>query len=129
MRTKVAYRKHTSPHNFKTRPQLYRLNQVTIAQFKVNLTLIFSRESDLNLEAIPDMPTEQDMKRLFLHSKTPKATSTSSNVSDAVVTDEDEESIEDPEVFVNEPCIVIRDTRNGRQWYVGICLSGYSDGS
>ena len=115
--TEVAYRKHTSTHDFRTRPQLYRLiNQVTTIQLKVNLTLILSKASDLNSEAIPDMPTEQDMERVFLHSQTPKATSTSSNISDEVVTNKDEESVEDPEVFVNEPCIVIWDTRNGREW-------------
>ena len=70
LRTEVAYRKHTSPYDFKTRPQLYRLNQVTTAQFKVNLTLILSTESDLNSETIPDMPTEQDMEGVFLHSQT-----------------------------------------------------------
>ena len=78
LRTEVAYRKHTSPHDFKTRPQLYRLNQVTTAQFKVNLTLIHSTESDLNSETIPDMPIEQDMERVFLDSQT--TTPTSSNV-------------------------------------------------
>ncbi len=30
LRTEIAYRKHTSPHDFKTRPQLYRLNHCTI---------------------------------------------------------------------------------------------------
>ena len=29
--TEIAYWKHTSPHYFKTCPQLYRLNQVTTA--------------------------------------------------------------------------------------------------
>ena len=96
LRTEVAYHKHTSPHDFKTHPQLYRLNQVTTAQLKVNLTLILSTESDLNSEAIPDMPTEQDMEHVFLHPQTPQATSTSSNFSDAVVTNKDEESVEDP---------------------------------
>ena len=47
-------------------PQLYRLNQVTTAQFKVNLTIILSTESDLNLEAISDMPTEQEIEHVFL---------------------------------------------------------------
>ena len=75
------------------------------------------------------MPTEQDMERVFLHSQTP--TATSSNVSDAVVTEEDGENVEDPEVFVNEPCGVgvIWDTSNGRQGYVGICLSDDGDGT
>ena len=128
LRTEVAYRKHTSPHDFKTRPQLYRLNQVTTAQFKVNLTLILSTESDLNSETIPDMPTNrQDMERVFLHSQTTQPTS--SNVNDVLITAEDRESDEDPEVFVNEPCIVIWDTSNGRQWYVGICLSDNGDGN
>ena len=51
------------------------------------------------------------MERVFLHSQTP--TATSSNVSDAVVTEEDGENVEDPKVFVDEPCIVIWDTSNG----------------
>ena len=66
---------------------------------KVNLTLILSTESDLNSEAIPDMPTEQDMERVFLHSQTPKTTSTSSNFSDAVMTNKDEESVENMRSF------------------------------
>ena len=87
LRTEVGYRKNTSPHDFKTRPQFYRLNQVTTAQFKVNLTLILSTESDLNSETIPDMPTEQDMEQVFLHSQT--TTPTSSNVTDVLITAED----------------------------------------
>ena len=73
--------------------------------------MILSTESDLNSETIPDMPTEQDMERVFLHSQT--TTPTSSNVNDVLITAEDRESDEDPEVFVNEPCIVIWDTSNG----------------
>ena len=67
------------------------------------------------------------MERVFLHSQT--TTPTSSNVNDVLITAEDRESNEDPEVFVNEPCIVIWDTSNGRQWYVGICLSDNGDGN
>ena len=47
LRTEVAYHKHTSPHDFKTPPQLYRLNQVTTAQLKVNLTLALKRPAQL----------------------------------------------------------------------------------
>ena len=67
------------------------------------------------------------MERVFLHSQTTQPTS--SNVNDVLITAEDRESDEDPEVFVNEPCIVIWDTSNGRQWYVGICLSDNGDGN
>ena len=122
LRTEIAYRKHTSPHDVKTRPQLYRLNQVTTSQFKVNLTFILSTESDLNSEAIPDMPTEQDMERIFLNSQTTSAASTAA-VSDAVVNAD----VDDPEVLVNEPCIVVWDTSLGRQWFVGICISDDGD--
>ena len=40
-------------------------------------------------------------------------------------------AFEDPDVFVNETCIVIQDTctSNGRQWYVGICLCDDVDGT
>ena len=39
------------------------------------------------------------MEYVFLHSQTP--TAASSNVSDTVVTEEDGENVEDPEVSVN----------------------------
>ena len=36
---------------------------------------------------------------------------------------------EEAEVTVNEPCIVIWDTENGRKWYLGICIPEEMDGS
>ena len=72
------------------------------------------------------MPTEQDMEQIFLHSQTISAASTT--VSDAVVNaDVEEGSVDDPQVLVNEPCIVIWDTSLGRQWFVGICISDDGD--
>ena len=45
--SEVAYRKHTSPHDQKARPQLYRLNQITTVELKINLALILTSETDM----------------------------------------------------------------------------------
>ena len=65
LRNEVAYRKHSSVHDQKARPQLYRLNQVTTAELKINLTIILTSDTDIQHETLPNMPTEEDMERVF----------------------------------------------------------------
>ena len=122
LRTEVAYRRHTSPRDFQARHNLYRLNQVTTAEMKVNLSLILTSETE-HIQTLPDMPTEEDMLRVFklnmFDAEPQEPTKTDKSSPKAVVTE--------PEVEINEPVIVIWDNKNGREWYVGICISDHND--
>ena len=44
LRNEVAYRKHTSVQDQKARPHLYRLNQISATELKINLHLILTYE-------------------------------------------------------------------------------------
>ena len=116
LRSEIAYRKRTS-NDAKTRPQLYRLNQLSTAEMKVNLTLILTTETEIDATSIPEMPTEDEMKSIFFGSDS------------VTIKQLESESLPEPEVTVNEPCIVIWDTNTSRQWYLGICVSEESDGT
>ena len=113
LQNEIALRKHTS-HDAKTRPQLYKLNQISIPQMKANLTMILNTECDMTSKTIPDMPTEDDMVRILLNSTMPDQEDTSLNSQQV--------PSQQIEVAVNEPCVVIWDTSSNRQWYVRICI-------
>ena len=85
LRSEVGYRRHTSPRDFQTRPNLYKLNQVSAAELKMNLTILLTTEAE-NMQAVQDMPTEDDMIKIFqLHADKPsdeKTTTESSETSD-----------------------------------------------
>ncbi|KAK6179055.1 hypothetical protein SNE40_011501 [Patella caerulea] len=114
LKSEISYRKQTS-NDTKTRPHLYKLNQLSTAEMKINLTLMLTTETDMADINIPDMPTEDDMSLIFF------------GVNKINKQSPEREQISEPEVTINEPCVVIWD--NGRQWYVGICISEDTDGT
>jgi len=123
LRTEVSYRKQTSPRDYLARPHIYKLNQISTLELKINLTLILTSESGNNIGDLPDMPTEEDMTQIFNITKVQAAQSSSSIVKAPI------SYVSQPEVPVNEPCIVIWDVGNVRQWYVGICMNDNDDGT
>ena len=121
---------HTG-NDAKDRPQLYRLNQLSAAELKIYLTLILTTETEMNSTRIPELPTEDEMKLAFFgsDSNADGATNTIDTTSNNQELESESISPEEAEVAVNEPCIVIWDTGNGRKWYLGICISEEIDGS
>ena len=101
--SEVAYRKHTSPYDQKARPQLYRLNQITTVELKINLALILKSETDMVQETLSNMKTEEDMKRMF-NLNGPNAAIPETAPSEQSATDIPNKKTE---VNINEPCIVI----------------------
>ena len=97
LRNKVAYRKYTSPHDQKARPQLYRLSQITTAELKINLALILTSETDMMQE---DLTKHANRRRHGAH--VPETAPTEQSVTYV--------PNKEPEVNINEPCIVIWDT-------------------
>ena len=88
---------------------------------KINLTLILASELE-NPNILPDMPTEEDMMEIFYVSENQATPSSSSPV-----TPSSNVRVSEPDVAINEPCIVIWDVgtvtvRQWYHWYVGICL-------
>ena len=125
LRTEVAYRKHTSPHDQRTRPMLYKLNQVSLAELKINLTLILTSDSETLGDNIPSFPTEEDMEQAFKLHVDEQANPNTISIEEK----KKEVQNKDPEVHINEPCIVLWDINEKRQWYVGICLADHEDGT
>ena len=121
LRTEVSYRRRTSPRDFQARPSLYKLNQVSTIDLKVNMTLILTSEAE-GVQCVPEMPTEDGMMQIFIdeagHLDEP-----------AVSGEKSAQNKLEPDISVNEPCVVIWDIDNIRQWFLGICLSDNSDGT
>lgn len=124
LRTEVSYRRHTSPQDFQARSTLYKLNHLTVAEFKINFALILTNETE-NIQSIPDMPGEEDMIKVFNLQD-----NTDNDCENTVVTPQSEIiPVYPTEVAINEPCIVLWDINNQRQWYMGICLNDNDDGT
>ena len=103
LHSEVAYTKHTSLHDQKARLQLYRLNQITTAELKINLGLILTSETDMMQETLPNMLTEEDIKHMF-NLNGPNTAIPETAPSKQSATDIPNK---EPEVNINEPCIVI----------------------
>lgn len=71
---------------------------------------MLTSESDI-VSALADMLTEGDMRQVLNITEFQPAASKSKVVSDAAV----------PDIVVNEPCVVVCDVNNVRQWRLGIC--------
>ena len=113
LRTELSFRKHTSHRDYLARSYLYKVNQITETEMKVNLTLLLSNDADI--ETLPDLPSEDDIVNAFHLQETEKDTGQSTS---------QRESDNDVDVMVNELCIVIWDDKPGqRNWYVGMCRS------
>ena len=82
LRTELSFRKHTSHRDYLARSYLYKVNQITETEMKVNLTLLLSNDADI--ETLPDLPSEDDMVNAFHLQETEKDTgqSTSQRESD-----------------------------------------------
>ena len=90
-------------HDQKARPQLCRLNQITTAELKINVALILTSKTDMMQETLSNMTTEEDMKQMFnLNGPNTAIPETAPNEQSATDIPNKE-----PEVNINEPCIVI----------------------
>ena len=101
-----------------------------MAELKVNLTLLLTSETALQLQRIPDLPTEEDMLRVLdISVSGPGQSSTHKNNTTQTLeeTDLQTQQPDSPEVYINEPCIVILDSVDKREWFVGICISDNND--
>ena len=114
LRTELSFRKHTSHRrDYLARSYLYKVNQITETEMKINLTLLLSNDADI--ETLPDLPSEDDIVNAFHLQETEKDTGQSTS---------QRESDNDVDVMVSELCIVIWDDKPGqRNWYVGMCRS------
>ena len=107
LRVEILYRRHTSTKDVSNRPHLYKVNQLSLAEMKINIvTLITNQVSDLS--EIPTLLTEDEAMQLM---SIPNTTT-------------EKESSDQPTEFepkINEPCIVIWDEIDERKWYVAMC--------
>ena len=69
----------------------------------MNLTLFLTKKSDVSSEAPSEMPTEAEMEKILL-SETRNEMNKQSETSP------------EPEVTVNEHCIVVWDFKKSRKW-------------
>ena len=95
--------------------------------------MLLTTETEMSSTCIPELPMEDEMKLAFFGSDSNADGATNTNTIDTTSNNQESESEsippEEAEVTVNEPCIVIWDTENGRKWYLGICISKEIDGS
>ena len=96
----ISYRRHTSSKDFQLNPELYKVNQVSVAEMKVNLAMLLSNEHVSDVDYQLQFPSEEDiMKVLQSNNQTVHSPS----------------SVEFP---INEPSVAIWNEENGRQWYI-----------
>ena len=104
LRVEISYRKHTSLKDFQTSPELYKINQLSTCEMKVNLAILLTDDHNPDLtNDVLQFPSETAMVSVLQGS-----------------TKEVPESDQNNEYALNEPCIVIWDVEYGREWYVGI---------
>ena len=96
LRTELSFRKHASHRDYLARSYLYKVNQITETEMKVNLTLLLSNDADI--ETLPDLPSEDDIVNAFHLQETEKDTGQSTS---------QRESDNDVDVMVNELCTVL----------------------
>ena len=108
LRAEILYRRHTSTKDFQNRPHLYKVNQLSLIEMKINIaTIITNPVSDL--KEIPTLPTEEEVMQMITVRNEPMK----NNITAL--------GIENFEPKVNELCIVMWDEKNIRNWYVAMC--------
>ena len=127
LRTEVSYSKHTSPSDCQAHKHLYRLNQISTAELMVNLTLILTSDT-ANIETLRDMPTEEDMIKVFKLDVQHVEKPDDAGLQELPAASQPA-AFSEVELEVNEPCVVVWNTNDRQQWFVGICISDHNDGT
>ena len=106
LRNEILLRKGMCKRDHREQPDLYIVNNMTVAQMKVNLGILLSgdHEQDCDSDVLfPDLETMLSVLDVPLEDATPTA----------VTNDEDE-------VLLNVPYTAIWDYASGREWCIGM---------
>ena len=109
LRNELLLRRDMHAKDSRDHPELYKVNSMSVTQMKVNLAILLSGQHDTGGLGIVFPDAETMFDELHLVSSHDK-TSTSPAVDVDVVED----------VALNEPCVAIWDTSEGREWFVGM---------
>ena len=112
----LSLRKHTSSPDFKQNPALYKVNKVNVRDMKVNFALLPADDQVQRRDISGDdivFPSEEEMLKVM------KPCSEEEVPSTICLEDEFSSTNSHDAIDINEPVIVIWDTKGNRKWYVG----------
>ena len=93
-------------HDFQENPRLYKVNNISEAEMKVNLGILFSGEHDKESNQQIEIPNQTEILGTF--------------ETYAKLKESDPLAVSAP---LDEPCAVIWNTPHGRKWYTGLTRS------
>ena len=108
LHVEILYCRHTSGSDAQQRSYLYKVNQFSSAEMKINIVMLQTNSVD-ELPDIPPIPCEDIVFKILLDQQV--AAQKACNTSEAAVF----------EPNINEPCIVIWDQSDGQKWYLATC--------
>jgi hypothetical protein len=101
----LCFRRHLSPRDLIARPHLYKVNQMTTTDMKINLAIILTNEDGPPSE-IPDMPDEDEIIRILQDDGNDQVPGQDEGISNGS---------ESEDLLVNEPCIVFWDDKDDKR--------------
>lgn len=120
LREEISYRWHISTRDFQERPQLYRVNQISVIEMKVNLRVLLTN-AEIDVEETTTLPTEEEIMNTLVGEDITCQTPHSGNAGhqesmNANHTDPGKSAADNTfsEPVINEPCIVIWDEASDR---------------
>ena len=130
LREEISYRRHISTRDFQERPQLYRVNQISVIEMKVNLGVLLTN-AEIDVEETTTLPSEEEIMNTLVGEDITCQIPHSGNAGhqesmNANHTDPGNSAAADntfSEPVINEPCIVIWDEASDRKWYLAMCRS------
>ena len=104
LREEILYRRHSSVKDAQIRSHLYKVNQLTLTEMKVNFITLLGNHDQTPTE-LPLLPSENDLFHIFQNTEHEAEKNTKQSF----------------ELLINEPCIIIWDEVGGQNWYVAMC--------
>ena len=108
LRNELLIWKQMCKRDQRENPALYKENGMSVAQMKVNLGVLLSGNHEKDLEGTVVFPDESTMLSIL------------DDPNYEVVVDEESSNVIKHEIPLNEPCAVIWDNPNGREWFIGM---------
>lgn len=132
LRREILFRKHTSLKDFHANPALYKVNKMPTVDMKVNLAILLGDDHMADVtDDEPGFPNEDAMMKCLAESFTEEAVVATTCVDESVAEDVQAQTPiadESTEIAINEPCIVVWDMPNGREWFLGFVRSQSTGG-
>ena len=110
LRVDILYRHHSSTSDAQQRRHLYKVNQISLTEMKVNIATLLTNNFAESLE-IPPIPSEDEVGKLLSLQQNQSPINELPDVPKQ----------HDFEPKISEPWIVIWDKQDGRKWFAAMC--------